>query len=48
VSVCQACGHPTSPQDPPAHVDGFVIHGSHLSDPRSGFHGRTPDIEEEK
>ena len=42
---CQACGRPTSPQDPPVQVDGYRIHASHLTDPRSGFYGVTPDPE---
>jgi len=45
---CQACGNPTSPQDPYVRIDGFRIHARHLTDPRSGFYGGTPDTEEQQ
>jgi hypothetical protein len=38
---CQACGHPTTPDDPAVQVEdsGARIHESHTTDPRSGFYG---------
>jgi hypothetical protein len=40
---CQACGNPTSPTDPPARFEGYLIHARHLTDPSSGLYGGTPD-----
>jgi hypothetical protein len=38
---CQACGHPTTREDPPVRLkDGNArIHKSHTTDPKSGFYG---------
>lgn len=38
---CQACGHPTTREDPPVYVKdgGARIHKSHTTDPKSGFYG---------
>jgi hypothetical protein len=38
---CQACGHPTTVEDPAVHVEdsGARIHESHTTDPKSGFYG---------
>ena len=36
---CQACGHPTTPNDPAVlATDGVRIHHSHTTDPRSGYY----------
>lgn len=48
MTFCQACGNPTSPDNPPVRVEGHTIHQKHLTDPRSGFYGATPDPKEEK
>lgn len=38
---CQACGHPTTPNDPATlATDGARIHHSHTTDPRSGYYGQ--------
>lgn len=38
---CQACGHPTTPQDPAVRTKntGARIHKSHTTTPTSGFYG---------
>ena len=38
---CQACGRPTTPNDPAVRTttDGVRIHHSHTTDPRSGYYG---------
>ena len=38
---CQACGNPTTPQDPPVYLkDGDVrVHKSHVTNPKSGLYG---------
>lgn len=40
---CQACGRPTSSNDPAMEITaseltGMIIHSSHTTDPRSGFY----------
>lgn len=48
MTICQACGQPTSLNDPPVRVNGFVIHHSHLTDPGSGFYSSQSGPEEEQ
>jgi hypothetical protein len=37
---CQACGHPTTPQDPAVRTrEGYRVHESHTTDLTSGLYG---------
>lgn len=37
---CQACGHPTTKDDPAVKTrDGARVHKSHTTDPSSGLYG---------
>lgn len=38
---CRACGHPTTPQDPPVYLKdrNVRVHKSHVTDPKSGLYG---------
>lgn len=37
---CQACGHPTTKDDPAVKTrDGYRVHKSHTTDPKSGLYG---------
>lgn len=38
--ICQACGHPATDDDRLVTADGYRIHHSHTTDPRSGFYRR--------
>ena len=35
--ICAACGRPATDHDPLVISDGYRIHTSHTTDPRSGF-----------
>lgn len=38
---CSACGHDGTPTDPLVKsLDGYRIHRSHTTDPRSGYYGQ--------
>ncbi|MFE5037059.1 hypothetical protein [Streptomyces sp. NPDC056683] len=44
--ICQACGHQTTKADKSVKTtDGYNVHESHTTDPRSGLYGdRKPSI----
>ncbi len=37
-NICAACGHPATAVDQLLVADGFRIHRSHTTDPRSGYY----------
>lgn len=40
--ICAACGHDGTGRDPLVLADdGFRVHRSHTTDPRSGYRGRS-------